>query len=111
MATPNQSAIANNPESSAYLGGTFLCITAAYCLFIIVADSRRHGKIAISQGLTSSILDGITLATGMIIISSIFYPKLFLVMATNFVYATVTGLCCIVVPIISIAKRYDRLVA
>lgn len=110
MANSGKQIVQDNAEASAYLGIAFLCITTAYCAFIIIADSRKHKKVSISQNLPSSILDGITLATGVIIISSIFYPKLFLVIATNFVYATVTGLSCVVVPVISLAKRYNRLV-
>lgn len=84
-------------------------VTVLYIGFIVLCDSIVQHRLVISKNLPRFILDGLTLATGVTVALVFWDPNIFSVVASNYIYATVTSLSCIVGPVINLAERYGRI--
>jgi hypothetical protein len=85
-------------------------VSLGYCILIVVADSIARRRLAVSKNLLRYSLDGLTFATGVTVGLSMFYHNIFSLVATNFVYATVTAGTCTLGPLINLAERYGWLI-
>jgi hypothetical protein len=88
------------------VGIALFLLALAYVAMVIVFDSWKHGRFAISKNTLRHLLDGLTFSTGCTIAYAIFDTSYFAVVATNGVYVTVTSLTCILGPLINLAERY-----
>jgi len=86
------------------LGG----LTLLYVVFIVACDSVKAGRLVVSKNLLRFVLDGLTFATGCTVALVFLDPTIFSVVASNYIYATVTALVCIIGPVINLAERYGR---
>ena len=84
-------------------------LTIAYIIFIVICDSVGEKKLVISINLSRFILDGLTFATGCTVALVFVDTTIFSIVATNYIYATVTAFSCVIGPIINLAERYDRI--
>lgn len=87
----------------------FLC-AVGYCVLIIVCDTIINKRLSISKNLLRHLLDGLTFATGITVGLSIIYPSIFTLVASNFVYVTVTSATCTFGPLINLAERYGWII-
>jgi hypothetical protein len=92
------------------IGLIFFFVSVGYCLLIISFDSVAHKKFSISKNLLRHLLDGLTFATGVTVGLALFYHNIFSLVASNFVYVTVTSATCTLGPLINLAERYGWLI-
>ena len=92
--------------TEAQVGLTFFLVSVGYCVLIIVIDSCIHRRLAVSKNLLRHLLDGLTFATGVTVGLAMFYHNIFSLVASNFVYVTVTSATCTLGPLINLAERY-----
>ena len=104
---PNHDAAALGEDT---VGLIFFLVTAGYCLLIRITDSIVHRRLAVSRHLLRHLLDGLTLATGVTVGLALFYHNVFALVASNFVYATVTSATCTLGPLLNLAERYGWLI-
>lgn len=104
----------NTPQASELteqqIGIVFFILTIGYCCAIIVFDSIANRKIAISKNLLRHLLDGLTFSTGITVGMAMFYHNIFSLVASNFVYITVTSATCTLGPLINLAERYGLMI-
>lgn len=96
--------------SAHQVGLIFFFVSIGYVVLIVIFDSLSRRKLAVSPNLLRHLMDGLTFATGITVALSVFEPGLFLVVASNVVYATVTAGACILGPAINLAERYGYLI-
>ncbi len=84
-------------------GLTILCI-----VFIVVCDYRIERRLVVSINLSRFILDGQTFTTERTVALVIVDSTIFSIVASNYIYATVTAFSCIMGPVINLAERYGR---
>ncbi len=77
---------------------------------VVTLDSVPRKRLSISKNLLRHLLDGLTFATGITVGLTIFYHNIFSLVASNFVYATVTSATCTLGPPINMAERYGWLI-
>lgn len=85
-------------------------LTAAWVLVIIVFDSLVERRFVISVNLFRHAVDGLTFATGVTVAFVFIDPAVFALVASSYVYATVTAFSCIIGPLINMAERYNRVI-
>jgi hypothetical protein len=83
-------------------------LTILYILFIVACDSKIEKRLVISINLSRFILDGLTFATGCTVALVFVDSTIFSIVASNYIYATVTAFSCVIGPIVNLAERYDR---
>jgi hypothetical protein len=105
---PANDAVASLTEEQ--VGLVFFFVSIGYCALIVLAHSIARRKLAILKSLLRHLLDGLTFATGVTVGLALFYQNIFSLVATNFVYVTVTSGTCILGPLINIAERYGWLI-
>jgi hypothetical protein len=88
------------------VGLIFFFVSAGYCTLIIILDSVQRGRLAVSKNLLRHLLDGMTLATSVTVGLALVYHNIFTLVASNFVYVTVTSATCTLGPLIALAERY-----
>ena len=106
--TPPNDAIVSLTE--AQVGLIFFFVSLGYCVFIIIFDSIARKRLAISKNLLRHLLDGLTFATGVTVGLALFFHNIFSLVASNFVYITVTSATCTLGPLINLAERYGWLI-
>jgi hypothetical protein len=84
-------------------------LTVLWVFFIIICDSIVEKKFVISINMSRLILDGLTFTTGVTVALVFVDPTIFAIVASNYVYATVTSLSCVIGPVINLAERYGRI--
>ena len=77
---------------------------------IIIFDQKKYGKLVLSRNSFRYLLDGLTFATGLTVVLAILEPSLFVVVASNTFFITVTATVCTVGPLVNLAERYGRVV-
>jgi hypothetical protein len=92
------------------VGLIFFFVSVSYCILIIMFDSIGRRKLAVSKNLLRHLLDGLTLATGVTVGLALFYHNIFGLVASNFMYVTVTSATCTLGPLINLADRYGWLI-
>ena len=92
------------------VGLIFFACSIGYCLLIVISDSIAKKKFAISKNLLRHLLDGLTFATGITVGLAIFFHQIFSLVASNFVYITVTSATCTFGPLINLAERYGWII-
>lgn len=105
---PTGSAAASLAEQN--VGLLFFFVSLGYCALIVALDSRANRKFVISKNLLRHLLDGTTFASGITIGLALFFPSIFTIVASNFVYVTVTSATCTLGPLINLAERYGWLI-
>jgi|SRR5580658_7476263 hypothetical protein len=100
----------NDSLTEEQIGLIFFFVSVGYCFLIIIFDSIAHRKLAVSKNLLRHLLDGLTFATDVTVGLTLFYHNIFALVASNFVYATVTSATCTLGPLINLAERYGWLI-
>lgn len=93
------------------VGLILAALTIFYVIFIVMCDSVKEKKLVVSINMSRFILDGLTFATGCTVALVFVDQSIFGIVATNYIYATVTSLSCVIGPIINLAERYGRILA
>lgn len=92
------------------VGLVFFFVAFGYCALIVLFDSIGRRRLSVSRNLFRHLLDGLTFATGTTVALAVYFDNVLGLIASNFVYATVTAGTCILGPLLNLAERYGWLI-